>query len=70
MWLDEALDPQDNHKKTGSNVEVEKTGPLKTVQKFQIDKKYLRSQNIDDELIEKLYNSLYVYTYGINNTFS
>jgi len=34
MWLDEALDPQDNHKKTGSNVEVEKTGPLKTVQKF------------------------------------
>jgi hypothetical protein len=36
MWLDEALDSQDGttDKKTGSNVEVEKTGPLKTVQKF------------------------------------
>jgi hypothetical protein len=39
------------------------------VQKFEIDKKYLRSQNIANETIDKLYNSLYVYTYGINNTF-
>jgi len=48
---------------------VEKTGPLKTVQKFEIDKKYLRSQNISPDAIDKLYNSLYIYTYGINNTF-
>jgi hypothetical protein len=36
MWLDEALDAQDGsaNKKTVSSVEVEKTGPLKTVQKF------------------------------------
>jgi hypothetical protein len=30
----------------------------------------LKSQNITGEVIDKLYNSLYVYTYGINNTFS
>jgi hypothetical protein len=50
-------------------VEVDKTGPLRIVQKFEIDKKYLKSQNISQEVIDKIYNSLYVYTYGINNTF-
>lgn len=50
-------------------MEVDKTGPLRTVQKFEIDKKYLKSQNISAEAIDKIYNSLYVYTYGINNTF-
>ena len=51
-------------------MDVDKTGPLKTVQKFNIDKKYLRSQNISHEGIEKIYNSLYIYTYGINAAFS
>lgn len=72
MWLDEALDPQDRQEGEESpqlRVDVDKTGPLRTVQKFEIDKKYLKSQNISVELIDKMYHSLYVYTYGINHTF-
>ncbi len=72
MWLEEALDPQEanNKQEDRKTIEVEKTGPLRTVQRFQIDKKYLKSQNIPGDFIDKLYNSLYVYTHGINNTFS
>lgn len=70
MWLEEALDPQEGKGKVEGHIEVEKTGPLRTVQKFEIDKKYLKSQNISGEVVDKLYNSLYVYTYGINNTFT
>jgi hypothetical protein len=73
MWLDEALDPQDRTDLPSNpplRVEVDKTGPLRTVQKFNIDKKYLRSQNVSHEVIDKIYNSLYIYTYGISNTFN
>jgi hypothetical protein len=72
MWLDEALDPQDKHVSEENpplRVDVDKTGPLKTVQMFEIDKKHLKSQNMSPETIDKIYNSLYVYTYGINHTF-
>lgn len=31
MWLEEALDPQDGQKTDKKTVEVEKTGPLRTV---------------------------------------
>ena len=45
-------------------------GMLKTLNKFELDKRYLLSQNIPASVIDKLYNSLYIYTHGINNIFS
>ena len=66
MWLEEALEPRDG--KVGEK-DVEKTGPLLTLQKFELDRKYLRTQNIAPEAIDKLYNSLYIYTHGIDNVF-
>jgi len=40
-----------------------------TVRKFELDRKYLKTQNISEDTIAKLYNSLYVYTHGIDNLF-
>jgi hypothetical protein len=36
MWLEEALDPQEanNKQEDRKTIEVEKTGPLRTVQRF------------------------------------
>lgn len=45
-------------------------GMLKTLNKFELDKRYLLSQNIPASVIDKLYNSLYIYTHGINNIFA
>jgi hypothetical protein len=43
---------------------------LTTVKKYQIDKQYLKSQNIPVEIIDRLYNTLFIYTHGINNIFT
>ena len=68
-WLDEALDTNDPQVETQKKNEVD-GGMFKTLHKFELDKRYLQSQNIPSEVIEKMYNNLYIYTHGINNIFS
>ena len=43
---------------------------FKTLHKFELDKRHLQSQNIPAEIINKLYNNLYIYSHGINNIFT
>ena len=70
-WLDEALGSADPNKpETAQGIRAEAdAGLLKTLKKFELDKRYLQSQNISAEKVEKLYQSLYIYTHGINQVF-
>jgi hypothetical protein len=44
MWLDEALDPQGGKE----DAKEAEQGPLKTIKKYEIDKKFLKGQNMSN----------------------
>jgi hypothetical protein len=40
-------------------------GPLRGVRKFLVDRRHLLAQNISNEEVDKLYQSLFMYSHGL-----